>query len=171
MGMCTLDVVCGPFTVVTDVTGAVVASGWTTSADDLLGLVAATILSEIGTDDVPADVVASLEAYSRGDLDAPARVPVRQAGPPFLEQVWKVLRDVGPGETVTYAELAAMAGRPTAVRAAASGCARNSAALFVPCHRVLRTGGGPGGFGWGLDVKRRLLAHEDATAASPTAAS
>ncbi|MBX7160868.1 MAG: methylated-DNA--[protein]-cysteine S-methyltransferase [Acidimicrobiia bacterium] len=162
MGICTVDVVCGPFTVVTDSAGAVVASGWTDSAGDLRGLVDSSILADVGSDDVPPGVIAALEAYSRGDLDAPARIPVRQAGPPFLEQVWKVLRDVGPGETVTYSELAAMAGRPRAVRAAASGCARNPTSLFVPCHRVLRTGGGPGGFGWGLEVKHRLLAHEHA---------
>jgi methylated-DNA-[protein]-cysteine S-methyltransferase len=46
------------------------------------------------------------------------------------------------------------------VRAAASACARNAAALFVPCHRVLRTDGTLGGFRWGVDVKRKLLAHE-----------
>ena len=53
----------------------------------------------------------------------------------------QVLRDVKPGEPVTYTEFAALAGRPAAVRAAAQACARNAAALFVPCHRVLRTDG------------------------------
>ena len=53
-----------------------------------------------------------------------------------------------------------MAGRPAAIRAAAQACARNAAALFVPCHRVLRTDGSLGGFRWGLDVKKWLLAHE-----------
>lgn len=160
MGTRTLESAFGPFTVVTDGTGAVVASGWTDDVDDLLGDVDASLLDDIGGTEVPDAVVAAVAAYDRGDLDAPGRVAVHQIGPPFLEEVWKVLRDVGPGETVTYAELAAMAGRPTAVRAAGSACARNSCALFVPCHRVLRSGGGPGGFGWGLEVKRRLLAHE-----------
>jgi methylated-DNA-[protein]-cysteine S-methyltransferase len=53
-------------------------------------------------------------------------------------------------------------GRPAAVRAAASVCARNAAALFVPCHRVLRSDGSMGGFAWGTAVKERLLARESA---------
>jgi methylated-DNA-[protein]-cysteine S-methyltransferase len=61
---------------------------------------------------------------------------------------------------VSYTELAAKAGRPEAVRAAASACARNAAALFVPCHRVLRSDGSLGGFRWGTTVKRWLLEHE-----------
>jgi len=71
-----------------------------------------------------------------------------------------VLRSVAPGEPVTYTELAAMAGRPDAARAAASACARNACGLFVPCHRVVRTGGGLGGYRYGLGVKQWLLDHE-----------
>ena len=73
-----------------------------------------------------------------------------------------MLRTVPAGEPVTYTEFAELAGRPAAVRAAAMACARNAAALFVPCHRVLRLDGSLGGFRWGLDVKRWLLAHEAA---------
>jgi methylated-DNA-[protein]-cysteine S-methyltransferase len=61
---------------------------------------------------------------------------------------------------VTYTGLAARAGRPAAVRAAAQACARNPAALFVPCHRVIRSDGTMGGFRWGVPVKRWLLEHE-----------
>lgn len=60
----------------------------------------------------------------------------------------------------SYTELAAKAGRPRAVRAAAAACARNPAALFVPCHRVLRSDGSLGGFRWGLPAKRWLLDYE-----------
>ena len=63
---------------------------------------------------------------------------------------------------LTYAAFAAALGRPSAVRAAASICARNAPALFVPCHRVLRGDGTMGGFAWGVDVKRRLLEREAA---------
>ena len=88
-------------------------------------------------------------------------MPVRQrTGGAVPGHAWNVLRDVQPGEPVTYTEFAALAGRPAAVRAAAQACARNAAALFVPCHRVLRTDGSLGGFRWGLDVKRWLLGHE-----------
>jgi methylated-DNA-[protein]-cysteine S-methyltransferase len=72
-----------------------------------------------------------------------------------------VLRDVPAGAPVSYAEYARRSGRPAAIRAAASACARNAAALFVPCHRVLRTDKTLGGFRYGLDVKRWLIAHED----------
>jgi methylated-DNA-[protein]-cysteine S-methyltransferase len=71
---------------------------------------------------------------------------------------------VRPGRPVSYTEFAARAGNPTAVRGAAQACARNAAALFVPCHRVLRADGTLGGFRWGLPVKRWLLEHEAATA-------
>ena len=66
------------------------------------------------------------------------------------------------GAPVSYTEYAAKSGRPAAVRAAASACARNAAAMFVPCHRVLRNDGSLGGFRWGLPVKRWLLDHETA---------
>ena len=97
---------------------------------------------------------------TRGDLSAIDDVPVRQRSGAFLEHAWDVLRTVPAGAPVTYTEYAAKSGRPTAIRAAASACARNAAALFVPCHRVLRTDGTLGGFRWGLPVKRALLEHE-----------
>jgi methylated-DNA-[protein]-cysteine S-methyltransferase len=87
-------------------------------------------------------------------------VPVRQRSGPYRELAWDVLRGVEPGEKVTYAQYAARTGRPAAVRAAAGACAMNAAALFVPCHRVLRTDGSLGGFRYGLAVKESLLARE-----------
>ena len=99
---------------------------------------------------------------TRGDLSAIDDVPVRQRSGAFLEYAWDVLRTVPAGAPVTYTEYAAKSGRPAAVRAAAAACARNAAALFVPCHRVLRTDGTLGGFRWGLPVKRALLEHESA---------
>ncbi len=70
------------------------------------------------------------------------------------------MRSIPPGQTWSYARLAAEAGRPTAVRAAGSACARNLVAPFVPCHRVVRSDGSLGGYAYGLDIKRALLAHE-----------
>lgn len=75
---------------------------------------------------------------------------------------WAALRGIPAGEVLTYTAFAERSGSPGAVRAAASICARNAPALFVPCHRVIRTGGGLGGFAWGLEVKERLLARESA---------
>jgi methylated-DNA-[protein]-cysteine S-methyltransferase len=79
----------------------------------------------------------------------------------FYGDCQRALRGVRRGEVVTYGELAALAGRPGAARAAGTLCARNRLAPFVPCHRVVAAGG-IGGYGsLGLDYKRRLLALED----------
>ena len=75
-----------------------------------------------------------------------------------------MLREVKEGERLTYSEYAARAGRPAAVRAAAGACAMNAAALFVPCHRILRTDGTLGGFRYGLPIKESLLARESSSA-------
>ena len=81
--------------------------------------------------------------YFEGDLLAIDDIEVEQHSGPFIEQAWDVLRTIPAGSPITYAELAAKVGRPDAVRAAANACAFNAAALFVPCHRIVRTGAGP----------------------------
>jgi methylated-DNA-[protein]-cysteine S-methyltransferase len=162
MNVATLDTPAGPFTAVTDDDGAVLASGWTADAGDLVPLIHPGLRGD-GTLRRRADLgaaTAAARAYHDGDLEAIRDVPVRQRSGDFLMHAWGVLRTVEPGEPVTYTGYAALAGRPAAVRAAAAACARNAAALFVPCHRVVRTGGGLGGFRWGTDVKRWLLDHE-----------
>lgn len=82
--------------------------------------------------------------------------------PPFRRRVYAALRRVPPGKTVTYGELAALAGSPGACRAVGQAMARNRFPLVVPCHRVLAAGGAPGGFSaaGGLVTKARLLALE-----------
>jgi methylated-DNA-[protein]-cysteine S-methyltransferase len=156
----TLDTPIGPFTAVVDGTGAVLASGWTSSLDDLLPLIHASLRpSSVAEGDLGA-VGDAVTRYHAGDLSAIDDVPVRQRSGEFLQHAWDVLRTVPAGAPLTYTEYAAKSGRPAAVRAAASACARNAAALFVPCHRVLRTDGTLGGFRWGVEVKRQLLEHE-----------
>lgn len=157
----TMDTPIGPFTALVDGDGAVLASGWTADTDELLALVSRSLRpalphrrAELG------QVTAAVLAYHRGELDAIDAIPVRQRCGEFLEHTWDVLRTVPAGAPVSYTELAAKAGRPAAVRAAASACARNATALFVPCHRVLRADRTLGGFGWGLPIKRWLLEHE-----------
>ncbi len=108
--------------------------------------------------DVPEAAVKAVRAYFDGDLHALDSVPVRQSGTPYLSHCWDVLRTLTT--PVTYTEFAHLTGKPHAVRAAAQGCARNHIALFVPCHRVLRTDGTLGGYRWGIDIKRSLLEHE-----------
>jgi methylated-DNA-[protein]-cysteine S-methyltransferase len=160
----TVDTPAGPFTAVVDQDGVVLAAGWTASVDELLPQVAPNLRPvklDIRRDLGP--VTDAIRTYHDGDLTAPDAVEVRQRSGEFLEHAWRVLRTVPAGEPITYTEYAALSGRPAAVRAAASACARNAAALFVPCHRVLRTDGTLGGFRWGLDVKRWLLDHEHPT--------
>ncbi|HEX3824301.1 MAG TPA: methylated-DNA--[protein]-cysteine S-methyltransferase [Mycobacteriales bacterium] len=103
---------------------------------------------------------AALTAYFDGELHALDDLPVSQPGGDFHQAAWKVMREVAPGETITYAELASRAGNPKAVRAAGSACARNLIAPIVPCHRIVRTGGALGGYYYGLSTKDWLLAHE-----------
>jgi methylated-DNA-[protein]-cysteine S-methyltransferase len=74
--------------------------------------------------------------------------------------VWKLLREVPAGSTVSYGDLAARVGAPGAARAVGTANATNPICLIIPCHRVIRTGGGLGGYGFGLERKRWLLAHE-----------
>lgn len=105
-------------------------------------------------------VADALRAYAEGDVTAIDTLVVAQPESPFRGEVWRALREVAPGHPVTYTELAALAGRPAAVRAAASGCANNLVALVVPCHRIVRRDGGLGGYLFGTGVKQRLLEHE-----------
>jgi O-6-methylguanine DNA methyltransferase len=81
------------------------------------------------------------------------------AGTEFDRAVWKALRRIPAGRTRTYGGVASMLGRPRAARAVGNACGRNPVPLVVPCHRVVAAGG-IGGFGLGLDLKRRLLALE-----------
>ncbi|WP_251152636.1 methylated-DNA--[protein]-cysteine S-methyltransferase [Cellulosimicrobium sp. Marseille-Q4280] len=159
----------GPFTVVAAPDGAVLASGWTDDVDALVALVhpdlRPTDVTPVPDDATPvAAAVVAVLAYYEGDVHAIDGVPVRQVSGPFRAHAWDVLRTVEPGAPVTYTGYAELSGRPAAVRAAAGACAMNAAALFVPCHRVLRTDGSLGGYRYGLEIKRSLLDRERAVA-------
>jgi methylated-DNA-[protein]-cysteine S-methyltransferase len=161
MNTTTLPTPAGPFTIIASDQGAVRASGFTTDVEVLMALVHPSLRGDLRPRPDLGAITDATRSYLDGDLTAIDDVPVEQhtAGV-FLDHAWQVLREVKPGEPVTYTGYAALAGRPAAVRAAAMACARNAAALFVPCHRVLRTDGTLGGFRWGLEVKKWLLGHE-----------
>ena len=95
-------------------------------------------------------------------LFSPARerVELLLAGTPFQHKVWQALVALEPGETVSYAALAARIGRPGAARAVGGAVGANPVAVLIPCHRVLRADGALGGYRWGEDRKRALLAWE-----------
>ena len=162
----TMDTPAGPFTIVADADGVVLASGFTANVDEVRRPIHRTLTMDPPRPrpDVGPATKAAL-AYFDGDLAAIDTVPVRQvSGGEFLTHAWDVLRTVPAGDPISYTAFAERSGRPAAVRAAAQACGRNSAALFVPCHRVLRTDGSLGGFRWGLPVKRWLLDYEAALA-------
>ena len=85
----------------------------------------------------------------------------------FQHRVWQELRAIPRGQTRSYAEVARRIGRPNAARAVARACASNRVALLVPCHRVVATGGGVGGYRWGAQRKRALLESEQGKQAAP----
>lgn len=101
-----------------------------------------------------------IQEYSRGNMSALDNFTVKQPGSEFYQQCWNTLREIEPGQPLTYSQFAAAAGRPTAVRAAASTCARNLVALIVPCHRVVRSDGSAGNYLFGTKLKEQLLAFE-----------
>lgn len=150
----------GPFTIIAR-DGAVLASGWTDVPGELTGQIHPELLpaeyepaTDLGT------ISAAVQDFYAGNPRAAMEVPVLQKSGPFRGHAWDVLRTVEPGHPVTYTEYAELSGNVKAVRAAASACAFNAAALFVPCHRVIRTDGSLGGFRWGLAIKESLLARE-----------
>lgn len=96
-----------------------------------------------------------------------ANLPLDVQGTAFQEQVWRALRDIPSGATETYADVARRLGRPSSTRAVATAIAANPIAVLVPCHRVVRTDGGLGGYRWGLDRKKRLLAREASAIQKP----
>ena len=162
-----IDTPAGPLSVLAGPTGAVRAAGFTADPADLLPLIHPSLRGELRERADLGPVTAAVRAYLDGELTAIDAVAVEQhTGGAFLTHAWQVLRDVKPGDPVTYTGFAALAGRPAAIRAAAAAGARNAAALFVPCHRVLRTDGSLGGYRWGLDVKKWLLGHEGRVTAS-----
>jgi AraC family transcriptional regulator, regulatory protein of adaptative response / methylated-DNA-[protein]-cysteine methyltransferase len=101
------------------------------------------------------DIVCHLEG-AISSLDVPTDV----SGTPFEVKVWQTLREIPYGQTRSYSEVARAMGRPRAVRAVAGACARNRVAVVIPCHRVVRQGGEIGGYRWGPERKRQLLALE-----------
>ena len=107
------------------------------------------------------DIRCRIEAYSSGDKKAMDGVTLDlEDAPPFFRAAWEACRTIPPGETRSYAWLAAAAGRPGAFRAAGQAMAKNRLAVVVPCHRVIGSDGGLHGYGGGLDKKAQLLGLE-----------
>jgi AraC family transcriptional regulator of adaptative response/methylated-DNA-[protein]-cysteine methyltransferase len=98
-----------------------------------------------------------------GFIEQPAlglNLPLDIRGTAFQERVWQALREIPPGMTVSYAQIAERIGSPKAVRAVAQACGANYLAVAIPCHRVVRRDGDVSGYRWGVDRKRELLSRE-----------
>ncbi|MEX5550836.1 bifunctional DNA-binding transcriptional regulator/O6-methylguanine-DNA methyltransferase Ada [Pseudomonas pergaminensis] len=107
-----------------------------------------------------------LVAQVVGLIEAPAlglNLPLDLRGTAFQERVWQALRDIPPGSTASYAQIAKRIGAPTSFRAVAQACGANSLAVAIPCHRVVRSNGELSGYRWGVERKQQLLAREQAS--------
>jgi AraC family transcriptional regulator of adaptative response/methylated-DNA-[protein]-cysteine methyltransferase len=116
--------------------------------------------AEVTVDDPAlADTVQAVLSFLREPKQA-LDLPLDLRGTAFQQRVWRTLQQIQPGETRTYAQLAAMAGNPQAIRAVARSCATNPVSLAVPCHRVIGSNGDLTGYRWGVPRKQALLAQE-----------
>ncbi len=112
----------------------------------------------------PGGLTSAMRRYFKGDIGVLKDLPVATAGTPFQRSVWKALRRIKDGTTISYAELARRVGHPKAVRAAGLANGQNPISIVVPCHRVIGSDGSLTGYGGGLSRKKWLLEHEGARA-------
>jgi len=108
----------------------------------------------------PGGLTRTMRAYFKGDIAAIDTLPVETAGTPFQTSVWRALRRIRGGKTISYAELARRIGKPRAIRAAGLANGQNPISIVVPCHRVIGSDGSLTGYGGGLPRKKWLLEHE-----------
>jgi len=116
---------------------------------------------EEGKSDIIQEAKAQLSQYFRGDRQV-FDLPLLLVGSGFQKQVWKELGQIPFGKTVSYAELSEKLGSKDAIRAVASANGANAISIFVPCHRVLGSGGRLTGYAGGLATKKKLLQLENA---------
>ncbi|MDB5888629.1 MAG: O6-methylguanine-DNA methyltransferase/Ada regulatory protein [Rhodocyclales bacterium] len=119
---------------------------------------------DAGFEKLVATVVGLVETPAANSTSLPLDV----RGTAFQQKVWQALREIPPGQTVSYTELAKRIGSPKAVRAVAGACAANAIAVLIPCHRVVRNDGALSGYRWGVERKRALLDKEAGKSALPS---
>lgn len=161
----TFETPIGTMLVASDVQGAVRAVDWSDYEERmhrLLRLHYGEPRIEHVAGSMAAPVRDALGRYFEGEVGALAAIPVRTAGTAFQREVWQALRDIPPGETASYGELARRIGRPSAVRAVGLANGANPVGVVVPCHRVIGANGALTGYGGGIERKRWLLRHEGA---------
>jgi methylated-DNA-[protein]-cysteine S-methyltransferase len=108
----------------------------------------------------PGGLTTAMRRYFRGEIGVLKDLAVTTSGTPFQTSVWKALRRIKDGTTISYGELARRIGKPKAVRATGLANGQNPISIVVPCHRVIGSDGSLTGYGGGLHRKHWLLAHE-----------
>ncbi len=114
------------------------------------------------SDSDPSGIAGKIAAYFEGELGTIDGIGARPRGTPFQQTVWKALRTIPRGSTLTYGELARRIGQPKAFQAVGQANGRNPVSIVVPCHRVIGAGGAMTGYGGGIERKVWLLRHEGA---------
>jgi len=158
-----LDTPIGEMLIVTDLEGYLRAVDWAdyeTRMNRLLRVHYGTNGFSLDSTRTPNGVADAISKYFQGDLAAIDTLPVETGGTPFQKDVWRALRDIPCGTTVSYSNLAKVIGRPSAVRAVGSANGSNPVGIVVPCHRVIGTDGSLTGYGGGIERKLWLLDHE-----------
>lgn len=152
----------GDMLLVADREGNLRATFWTDQEEDLRRVLARHYGGsiELESERNPHGLAGRLAAYFAGELDAIDKLPVETEGTPFQRDVWRALREIPCGTTISYAQLAARIGRPAAVRAVGLANGSNPVGVVVPCHRVIGANGSLTGYGGGIERKRWLLDHE-----------
>jgi methylated-DNA-[protein]-cysteine S-methyltransferase len=117
----------------------------------------------------PGGLSDALKSYFAGELASIDTLPTATAGTQFQREVWRALREIPCGTTVSYGELAERIGRPSAVRAVGLANGSNPIGVVVPCHRVIGANGSLTGYGGGIERKRWLLEHEGKSRPGATA--
>lgn len=161
-----LETPIGEMVVTTDAEGTLRAVDWTDHGERMLKM----LRRYYGKDGftlvegkVPDKVRNAVQRYFGGELEALDGLPVAETGTAFQREVWRALREIPCGTTVSYGELAKRIGRPAAVRAVGLANGSNPVGVIVPCHRVIGSDGSLTGYGGGMERKQWLLLHEKAT--------
>jgi methylated-DNA-[protein]-cysteine S-methyltransferase len=158
-----LDTPIGEMLVVADVEGYLRATFWTEKDRALEPFLARHYApARVEFTYVPGPLAATIAIarYFDGDPRAIEDLPVKTAGTDFQRMVWRALRQIPFGTTISYSELGRRIGRPDAVRAVGLANGANPVGVVVPCHRVIGANGSLTGYGGGMERKRWLLDHE-----------
>lgn len=160
-----LDTPLGRMLVITEASGTLRLIAWLEGQPKLEPAVlayASDLRYSLRAAENPGGATRALRDYFEGDLGALERLAVAEIGTPFQRKVWRALRGIARGTTLSYGELARRIGQPQAVRAVGLANGQNPINLVVPCHRVIGANGSLTGYGGGLTRKRWLLMHERA---------